>query len=213
VNNAILEYYKQTEQNREKKLMELLYAHCGDSFLIDEYERTTRLFLKKHDDEYHRFITAEDIYDEFIKINNALCNSDNYSTSTMLIIMEKLLEDRYISFKNVYDRLYKEPPKKTIAEFLARFEVTLSKLLNKLNIGYYEKGFSTREQDNLKKHLGETYCYLLSIGKWKLADDILECYNKEPLTKPISQRQLIADAKKTYAEIMLTPDPFGHPAD
>ena len=199
--NKFLEGYKKTDIYKIKLLKELLIVHSEDSFLVNKEERENRLFLKKYDDKYNMFISANDIYNEFKKIDNKLYKHNDYQIKIMLLIMEEYTKDRYTSFKNIYDKKYKGHPK-TIKEYLDKFETTLYKVLQKLNINYYERGFTKREQKKTIEHLGETYLYLLSIGKWKLAEEILEVYDEKNLQKPKQQREVISKQIEIHTKIM-----------
>ena len=174
------------KKEKEKEVYDLVVLEFEDSFLFD----SERLMLEHYDDVFKRRITAVDIYNEFEKIDKALNKYPYYSTNIMLVIMERLIENRY-----------KKPPKKTIKKYLKSFENDLVKLFEKLEIGFYPKGFSDDEKKQVSKSIAETVIYLRSIGKWKLADDVLIHY-KEPLDKPIGQRKLIAKQIEIHTEKM-----------
>ena len=184
-------------KDKEQEVYDLVVLNFEDSFLFD----SERLMLQHYDDVFKRSIKAVDIYNEFENIDKALKKYSHYSTNIMLIIMKKLIKNRYKAFKNVYDRRYKELPKKTIKKYLKSFENDLVKLFEKLEIGFYPKGFTDDEKKQVRESIAETVIYLRSIGKWKLADDVL-IYYKEPLDKPIGQRKLIAKQIEIHTEKM-----------
>lgn len=192
----LLKIYKAEQQNIES-LHNLVKTYFETSFLFD----SERLFLKKHDDHYNQFVSAVDIYNEFEKIDRELYKKNNYNISLMLELMKSLLGYRYNAFKNVYDRRYKTRPQMTTKEYLEYFNNAMQKITDKLEFGLYPKGFTSIEKDKVKNSLAETILYLRAIGKWKLADDVLQYFN--PIQSPKLPKETIPELLKCHTADMV----------
>lgn len=186
------------EASNIEEVYELVRINFMESFLFDEEQ----LSLKKYDEHYGKYVSAVDIYNEFEKIDNKLSNKKNYSTYLMLEVMKELTGDRYKAFENVFDQKYKERPQMTIKEYLEYFNDQMKKMGDKLEFGWYDKGFTKTVQNRVSKSIAETILYLRAIGQWKLADDIL-VYYKDPLEKPKLPKETIPPILKYHAQNMV----------
>ena len=115
------------------------------------------------------YVSAVDIYYEFENIDNKLLSNKNYSTYLMLEVMKDLIGDRYKAFENVFNQRHKEHPQMMVKEYLEYFNDQIKKLGDKLEFGWYEKGFTKPVQDRISKSIAETIIYLRAIGQWEVS--------------------------------------------
>ncbi|WP_415406925.1 hypothetical protein ACLHDG_14355 [Sulfurovum sp. CS9] len=212
MDNVIMKYSKQFDKNKMKQQAKVLleqFPDEADSFLFDK----ERLSLEKCDDHYDNFVSAEAIYNEFKKIDDELYKKIDYSKDAMLLIMKSLLGKRYRSFKNVFDRKYKERPTMTVQTYLKYFKNEMSVSLKMTGVKRYKEGFSETERNKALKGLREAVIYFRAIDEQQLAHDIWKHYphnltpniwnsHADTLQSPITKKKFIAQTVKYYAPRM-----------
>ena len=108
--NALRSDYNPKRYKQREKLYQAMKAYHRDSFLFDSY----RLSLGQHDyyDEatQNQYVNAQQIYDEFVRIDDDLKKKAVYNHNRMLEIMEGLLGNRYKAFHRKYKQQYHIKP-------------------------------------------------------------------------------------------------------
>ncbi len=178
--NVLADFLKRKEYEEKinmHTLASMLRDYCADNPLLDVQQKN----YTKSEEEY---LTAEELYSAYVEIENYVIKElPEYPEEMLLEWTQEQLGERYKSFHNVYLRRHKEKPDMSEDEYLQYFETQMEKLKEKLEFGWFDKGFTAANKKKVKESLAETVLYLKSIGKWKLADEVLLHY-KDPLEKP-----------------------------
>lgn len=194
--NALLKLKKEDRQRRKRnkakrpyrqllKLYKAMKAYHSDSFLLDSDRLSFGQFDHYDEATYDQYLNAQQIYDEFVKIDSDLKRQSSYKLGHMLDIMEILLGNRYQSFHHIYKKQYRiKPISKN--RYLAKAQKDLEKVLYKYEMNIAIDKWSDREKDKVIGAVVLLANYYRSTGRFDLADTI----RHEPITKP-----------KTFAEI------------
>ena len=147
------------------------------------------------------YLTAEQLYVEFLEADEILETSEYYSEETILSLMEEQMGKRYTAFRNVYDKRYRPRPKISVDEYLRRFKEHMSNTLRMNGIKRYSKGITSEEKKKIDKSMKETILYLRAIEEHRLAHELWKHYTND-IVLPKTQRSFIAEKVKTYAPRM-----------
>ncbi len=196
--NAFAKYIKKREE--EKKIYSLtlssmLRDYCDTNPLLDIEQKN----YTKSDEEY---LTAEELYNAYLEIEDYVIRElPEYPEKMILEWAQEQLGERYKAFYNVYLRRHKKKPDMSTEEYLKYFESQMNKLKDKLEFGWYNKGFTSTDKKSVKESMEKTVLYLRSIGKWKLAEEVFS-YIHEPLEKPKLPKSTTQKMIKLFTPIM-----------
>jgi len=196
--NALNEYLKKQELENKisiSTLDSLLREECETNPLLDPNVK----YWAKVEEEY---LTAEELYKAYIDLKSyMIAEIPKYSEGVLLEWTQIQLGERYKAFYNVYLRGYKDNPLMSTDEYLYHFKFQMKRLSEKLEFGWFNKGFTTADKKIVKESMHETVLYLKSIGQWKLADEVLS-HITEPLKEPKLPKKIKAKMIETHTVIM-----------
>lgn len=202
--NALRKDYSPKRYKQRKKLYQAMEAYHGNSFLFNSNRLSFGQF--DHYDEYtfDQYVNAQQIYDEFVKVDSSLKKESSYKLDLMLEIIKMLLGDRYKSFHRIYKKQYhiKQITKK---RYLAKAQKDLEKVLYKyeMDIAIDKWSNSTTDKKGTKDKVIEAVVllenYYRSIGRFDLA----EAMRKEPIIKPHTFTQVAKRWREFYTPKMV----------
>ncbi len=183
--NALRSDYNPKHYKQRDDLFRRVKALNGDSFIFNYY----RLSLGQFDfyDEYtsDQYVNAQQIYDEFIKVDGSVKRHKSYDPDIMLEITKMLLGDRFKAFDRIYKKQYRiKPISKT--RYLEKAQKDLEKVLHKYEMDIAIDKWGDRSKDEVIKAKWIMQNYYRSTGRFDLATAI----EKAPIIKPKTFTQL-----------------------
>lgn len=182
-----------TKHSRKRRLLEAINIHYGGSFLLDSNRLAQGQFEYSDEYTFAQYVNAQQIYDEFERVDNDLKLYDYYSPDLMLEVVEKLLGKRFAAFKRIYKKEYRVKPVSK-KKYLKNAQQDLEKVLYKYEMDIAIEKWDDREKNNVTKAMVTLMNYYKSTGRFDLASTI----EKEPIYKPKTFKQISMGWRKFH---------------